>query len=233
MVASYERVAAQGDYRSDLQHLCSNAAFPRLIELDDAGRLARLLGWIDAQAKSPRTKELADPLRQASTGADRAKLLREAAGKMDVYSCDGARTLESAQQAPAPAGVPSVRVSAAPQINGPIKDHDLAKAVADVTPSLDDCYKKALAKTPTLVGRVAVKLEIDPDGKVLKASPADVALTDREVVGCILEGLRPLKLPKNPGPLASVLLPFELTNGSPALPSAPAPSGSLTAKVTP
>jgi hypothetical protein len=237
MVVSYELVAAQGDYRSDLQHLCSNAAFPRLIELDDAGRLARLLDWIDAQAKSPRTKELSEPLRQAKAGADRAKLLREAAGKMDVYSCDSAKTLESAQQIPPPAGVASVRVSATPQIIGPIKDQELAKAVADVTPALDDCYQKALERSPTLAGRLAVKIEVDPDGKVTKAAPTEVAVTDREAVSCILQALRSLKLPRNPGPLASVLLPFELTNGSlaraAAAPSAPSPSGSLTAKASP
>jgi hypothetical protein len=238
MAASYELVAAQGDYRSDLQHLCSNAAFPRLVEQDDAGRLTRLLDWIDAQAKSPRTKELSAPLRQAGTGAERAKLLRETAGKMDVYSCDSAKTLESAQQAPPPAGVPTVRVAATPQIIGPIKDTDLARAVADVTPSLDDCYKKALERTPTLTGKLAAKIEVDPDGKVTRAVPADVALTDRDAVSCILQALRSLKLPKNPGPLASILLPFELTTGSPATPgtapSAPAPSsGSLTAKVSP
>ncbi len=137
MVASYERVAAEGDYRSDLQHLCSNAAFPRMIELDDAGRLARLQDWINSRARSPRTKELAEPLAQAKTGGERAKVLREAANKMDVFSCDGAKTLESPQAATTAAGVPMVRVSATPQIIGPVKkDQDLAKAVIDVTPAL-------------------------------------------------------------------------------------------------
>ncbi len=212
MVASYELVAAEGDYRSDLQHLCSSAAFPRLAELDDAGRLARLEDWIENQAKSPRTKELADRLRQPTTGAERARLLRDTAGKMDVYSCDGARTLESPQASP-PAGVPTVRISAPPQIVGPLRGEDVVKAVGDVTPALDDCYKKALEKTPSLAGKMAFKVEVDAGGKVLRVSPAEVGLEVRDVAGCILQGLRSMKLPKNQGPLASMLLPLELTPG--------------------
>jgi hypothetical protein len=225
MVASYEQVAAEGGYRSDLQHLCSNAAFPRLIELDDEARLARLEEWIDAQAKSPRTKELAEPLRRAATGAERAKLLRDAAGKMDVYSCDAARTLESPQTAPPPtSGTAGVRVSATPQIIGPLEEAELAKAVADVTPALDDCYTKALAKAPSLAGRLAAKIEVDPDGKVTKAGPAELTVADPEAVGCILQGLRALKLPKNPGPLVSILIPLELSPGSASAPAPAAPA---------
>jgi hypothetical protein len=234
MVASYEPVAAEGDYRGDLQHLCSSAAFPHLAELDDAGRLVRLEDWIDNQAKSPRTKELADPLRQARTGAERAKLLRDAAGKMDVYSCDGARTIESAQASP-PTAAPTVRVSATPQIVGPVKDEDLAKAVTDVMPAINDCYRKALEKTPSLAGKMAVKIEVDPDGKIIRVSPADVGLEVREAAGCVLQGLHSMKLPKNPGPLASVLLPLELSPGtaSSLAPAATSPSTSAAAAIPP
>jgi hypothetical protein len=231
MVASYERMAAQGDYRSDLQHLCSNTAFPHLVELDDETRLARLEDWIGVQAKSPRTQSLAEPLRDAKSAAERAKLLRDAASKMDVYSCDAAKTLESPQAAPPAAGMPGVRVPATPQIvgaggTGGIKEEDVAKAVVDVTPSLDDCYKKALAKTPALAGRLAVKVEVDPDGKVTKASPVNATVDDRDAVMCILQSLRAMKLPKNPGPLASILIPFELSAGSPPTLPAPSPSSS-------
>jgi len=93
LVEAYEKLAAEGEYRADVQHLCSSTAFPHLGEVDDAARLQRLEDWIDQAARSPRTKELADPLRQG-TPADRAKLLRQTATKVGVYSCDLARTLE-------------------------------------------------------------------------------------------------------------------------------------------
>ncbi len=67
-----------------------------------------------------------------------------------------------------------------------------------------------------------MKLEVDPDGKVTKVAPAEVKLEDRETVSCIMQGMHSLKLPKNPGPLVSILLPLELTTGSPA-PPAPSP----------
>jgi hypothetical protein len=212
MVASYELVAAQGDYRSDLQHLCSTAAFPKLAELDDPNRLARLEDWIADKARSPRTKELADPLRQAATPAERGKLLRDTAAKMDVYSCDGAKTLESPQAVP-PA-VPTIRVSARPEIVGAIKEDDLAKAIVAVTPGMEDCYKKALEKSPSLSGKMVVKLEIDPDGKVLRASPAETGLDVRDAGKCVLDAVKAMQLPKNPGPLASTLIPFELLPGA-------------------
>jgi hypothetical protein len=209
LVDSYRRVAADGEYRSDLQHLCSNVAFPRLVELGDDDRLARLEDWIGGQPKSPRTRDLAEPLRQAKTGAERAKVLREAAGKMDVYSCDVAKTLEAPQALPPPAAG-GVRVASTPQINGQLKEEDVARAVVEVTPALDDCYRKAAAGA-AVSGKLAVKLEVDPDGKVAKASPVDVTVDDREAVACILQGLRTMKLPRNPGPIATVLVPLELS----------------------
>jgi hypothetical protein len=224
MVASYELVAAEGDYRSDLQHLCSSVAFPKMAELDDSGRLARLEDWIANQAKSPRTKELAEPLRQAATPADRARLLREAAGKMSVYSCDGAKVIESPQAAP-PTGAPTVRVVGDPQIIGPLKEDELERALGQATPGMSDCYKKVLEKSPNLAGKMAVKLEVDPDGNVARAAPAQVGLEVGEAARCVIDPLKAMKLPKNTGPLASTLVAFELTTGAPT----PAPSPSAAA----
>jgi hypothetical protein len=210
MVTAYEQLTAVGEHRSDLQHLCSSLTFPKLAELDDEERLARLEDWLDKQAKSPRTKELADPMRTAPP-AGRGKLLRDTASSMDVFTCDVAKTLDSPQAEPKPSGVPMVRVWAAPQVIGSMKEEDLAKPLADATPALNDCYKKGLAKKPDLAGKLAIKLQVSPDGKVTKASPADLALEDHDTVACILDVIKGLSLPKNPGPLASVFIPLELT----------------------
>ena len=126
MVAAFERLAAAGEYRADIQRLCSNAAIPHLGEVDDAARLQRLEAWIDEQAKSPRTKELAEPLKQG-TSADRANLLRDVANKNDIFSCELAKTLEG----PLPSkgkGPPVVRPYAEPQIIGVLKPEDSPKA---------------------------------------------------------------------------------------------------------
>jgi hypothetical protein len=184
--------------------------FPKLAELDDEERLARLEDWLDKQARSPRTKELADPMRTAPP-AGRGKVLRDTASKMDVFTCDVAKTLDSPQAEPKPSGIPLVRVWAAPQIIGSMKGEDLGKALADVTPAMNDCYKKGLAKKSDLAGKLAVKLQVNAAGKVTKASPADLAFEDHDTVACLLDVLRSLSLPTNPGPIASVFIPLELT----------------------
>jgi hypothetical protein len=234
-VTSYEQVAADGDYRADLQRLCSSTTFSKLGELDDAERLAKLEDWIDKEARSPRTKELADPLRQGG-GAERAKLLRETASKVDVFSCDVAKTLEGPVLPSKGKGPPMVRPYSSPQVNGVLPDADLAKALADVTPAMNDCYKKGLEKKPDLEGKLAVKVKIEPSGKVGSVAPADVSLPDRETAECVLQALKGMKVPPIAGPLVTALIPLELTTagvagveGSASAPAISNPGGAASA----
>jgi hypothetical protein len=226
IAAAYEQLAAEGDYRSDLQRLCSNVTFPKLAEAEDAERLGRLEDWIDRQAKSPRTKELADPLRQGAP-ADRAKLLRDTANKMDIFTCDVAKTLESPVLPSKGKGQPVVRPYSTPQINGVLPVDDLAKALVEVTPAMNACYKKGLDIKPDLEGKVAIKVKIDPSGKVTAAMPAEVQVPEHDTVVCILKAIQDMKLPQNPGPLVTALIPLELTTAGLGAPST-APSGSST-----
>ena len=103
MVDAYERMAAQNEYRADLQKICSTLTFPDLREQDDDMRLARVLDFADTQAKSPRSRRLLDSLREAAAGA-RGELLRAAAADADIYRCEVARTFESPP--PEPVGAP-------------------------------------------------------------------------------------------------------------------------------
>jgi len=223
MVAAYQQVAAEGDYRSDVQRLCSTVTFPKLAEQDDDTRLARIEEWLDKSAKSPRTKELADPLRQG-TPADRAKLLRDTGVKIDVFSCDLAKVIEGpvVQRSK---GFAQVRPYAEPQINGVLAVDVLAKGLVDVTPAMNECYRKALDGKPDLEGKLAVKLKIDTTGKVTGALPADANILDKDVTTCILSALRTMKLPANDGPMVTALVPLQLTlSASPG--GAPAPGSS-------
>jgi hypothetical protein len=210
MIASYERLAAEGEYRGDLQHACSSMTFPRLAELDDGARLDKIEEWVDTQAKSPRTKELAAQLQRAPA-PERGKVLRDTAGNMDVFSCEVAKILESPQAPPKPSGPPQVRVTAAPQVIGSLREDDLGKALAEATPALNECYKKGLDRKPDLAGKMAVKIQVDPDGKVIKATPVELSVDDHDSVVCIVDVVKAIKLPKNGGPLASALVPLELS----------------------
>jgi hypothetical protein len=212
LVPTYERLAADADYRNDLQHLCSSFTFPKLLASDDDARLQMLEDWIDKSTLSPRTKELADPLRQAATGADRAKVLRDVATKLDVFSCENAKTLETPTPMPLK-GDPVVRLYTSPEVVGALKEADIQKAISDGQPALVDCYKKAIERKPDLVGHFTVKLEIDASGKVIKDAPGeDNTLTDHDLVLCLAHALRVSKFPANSGPLSTVLLPLELAH---------------------
>jgi hypothetical protein len=229
MVAAFEKAAAEGDYHGDLQHLCSSVAFGHLAEQDDATRLQRLEDWIDQAAKSPRTKELGDALRQGATPADRAKALRDAAGKVDIFNCELAKVLEGPVLPAKGKGLPMVRLFGEPQIIGVMKPEDVAKPLIDATPALNDCYKKGLERKPDLAGKLAVKMKVNPDGKVMNLSPADETVADKETAMCILQVLKGMEFPKNPGPLVSLFLPLELTTSAlpPGAPGGgPVPGGS-------
>ena len=212
LVQSYQQLAAASEARSDLQHLCSTLNFPKLLASDDAVRMTMIQQWTDAQAKSPRTKEIVEQMRQASAGADRAKVLRDAAGKLDVYSCENAKSLE-APPPPEPTGEAVVRLYSSMQVVGGLREEDVTKALSDVTPALVDCYKKGIERKPDLAGKITVKMQIDPDGKIIKDEPGEgSALSDQQTMMCLAHALRTMKFPTNPGPLASILLPLELTH---------------------
>jgi hypothetical protein len=212
IVQSYQQLAATSEARADLQRLCSSLNFPKLLASDDAVRLTMVKDWINTQAKSPRTKELLDQLSQAPPGPERAKVLRDAAGKLDVYSCENAKSLE-APPPPEPTGEPVVRLYSSMQVVGGLREEDVTKALADVTPALVDCYKKGIERKPDLAGKITVKLQVDPDGKITRDEPGEgSALSDQQTMLCLAHVIRTMKFPANPGPLASILLPLELTH---------------------
>jgi hypothetical protein len=213
IVASYQQIAAHGDQRSDVQHLCSDITFPKLPTMDDATRLAAMEHWIDTTAKSPRTKELGAALQTAATGADRAKVLSDAASALDIFTCTNAKVLE-APPISSPTGAPLVRLYADAQIIGGATDADLKKALADINPGMVACYQDGLSRKTDLTGKLVVKAEIDATGKVVRAKQAEgAAFPDPQTAGCVVDKLKTMKLPVT-GPLVSLLLPLELTRAA-------------------
>jgi hypothetical protein len=95
MVRSFEKLAADAEYRRDLQRLCSKRTLPGLADLDDSARLQSIEQWIDVDARAAPTRDLRERLRQAEAPPDRAKVLREAARALDVLTCDVASVIES------------------------------------------------------------------------------------------------------------------------------------------
>jgi hypothetical protein len=213
ILESYQKLSAQGDARADVQHLCSEVSFPKLATSDDAGRLDFLEKWIDTSARSPRTKDIGAALQQAATGADRAKVLTDAASKLDVFTCTNAKTLAS-PPAPPLTGAPLVHLFSDPQVVGGAKEDDVRKAIADLTPDLVACYQDGIARVPDLAGKLMVKMELDAKGRVERVAPAEgAALKDPQTIGCIVAKVKTMKVAVT-GPLTTVMLPFELTHAS-------------------
>jgi hypothetical protein len=90
LAESYERLALDADYRSDLQALCSRVSLPDFEGLDDEERLTRIEGLVDAGAKSARTRDVAGRLRRAAPD-QRGRVLSEAARETQIFSCDIAK----------------------------------------------------------------------------------------------------------------------------------------------
>ncbi len=211
LATSYEQLAAQGEARADVQHLCSDIAFPRFLNSDDPTRMDMLQKWIDASAKSPSTKDLGAALQKAPAGPERAKVLTDAASKFDIFTCVNGRALE-APPPPLPTGAPTVRFYTDPQIIGGAKMDEVKKAFATITPDLVACYNDGITRKPDLTGKLIVKMELDNTGKVIRATPAeDSALPDAQTGACILNKLRTMKVAVT-GPLVSLLMPMELVH---------------------
>ncbi len=73
------------------------------------------------------------------------------------------------------------------------------------------CYEKALAKNPDAKGRVVVRFEIGPDGRVSSATDDGSQFPDPDVLPCILAGYRKLVFPKPDGGKVTVIYPIEFS----------------------
>jgi hypothetical protein len=93
---------------------------------------------------------------------------------------------------------------------------ELAKALGDLMPAMTACYQKGLTGKPNLTGQVAIKVHVDPDGKVTRANAESTMVDDRDTLDCLAGVIRGAKLPKNPGPIVSLLVPLDLIGGGPS-----------------
>ena len=93
LVDAYGGLAADAEYRADMQRLCSRATLPELAALEVEARAGALATWIDASTTSSRARALGAPLRGGATCDERSAVLREAARAADVLTCDVANAL--------------------------------------------------------------------------------------------------------------------------------------------
>ncbi|MCK6547408.1 AgmX/PglI C-terminal domain-containing protein [Myxococcota bacterium] len=76
------------------------------------------------------------------------------------------------------------------------------------------CYQRALAKAPTLAGRIVARLSIGADGRVLAVELTADAIGDADLAQCLVRTLRSYVFPASPdGSAITVTYPFTFSPG--------------------
>ena len=85
----------------------------------------------------------------------------------------------------------------------------IARVVKGNLSAISKCYEKAMARLPSLSGKVAVKFTIDAKGAVLSAAPGDTNITDADMVSCVVGAVKLMTFPQpDGGGVVVVTYPF-------------------------
>ena len=92
---------------------------------------------------------------------------------------------------------------------GALPKEVIQKVINDSKKKIRYCYEKALAREPSLAGRVGIRFIIAADGRVAKAQVDDSTIGSVAVEKCMLRVIRRMKFP-NPagGGIVEVRYPF-------------------------
>lgn len=225
-----ELQAKEEDFRTDLTNLCAGSAaksdgsIARLdvAAADDAERMREILEWVGTNAKSADTLPLVQKI-GALPPRQRGTALRAEAGKVAATSCPMSLTLD----APPPPPPPPVEPRKADpsfvllKVDGSAKNQlTVAQGLIgkDAAQAINNCYAQGLTTTATLAGKVTLKLQIDPTGRITSAAN-DASALKGPVVACIggaLSGMAlgaPLPDGGKKGAKASVTLDLEPAAG--------------------
>ena len=175
-----DALAKEQDYVTDITNLCTGHAsrpdgsMARLdvYQADNTERMREIATWVSVNARSPDTAPLVAKLASITDPRPRAAALRAEAAKVGLTNCLLATVLESPPPPPpAPVSVinPTFTVI---KVDGPKNAAPVAQSLVapDVASAITACYTAALIGTPTLAGRIDLKLTYDVAGKVSKAS---------------------------------------------------------------
>lgn len=108
--------------------------------------------------------------------------------------------------------------SSSPPANegGKLDEAAVGRALNEQLGRIAACYEQGLGRDPKLWGRVAILMDVDPDGRVRTAAEHESRFPDPAVPTCTMDGLRGVLLPPPiSGPLRLV---WALKLGTPPLP---------------
>ncbi len=87
---------------------------------------------------------------------------------------------------------------------------DVIQAVRAENAKVRGCYERALARSPTLAGRLKVRFAVQPDGAVTEVAIEESTLRDEAMHACIVDVFRALRFPAG-DPEGPLRLNFPLT----------------------
>lgn len=91
----------------------------------------------------------------------------------------------------------------------------VARALNDQLGRVSSCYEQGLGRDPKLWGRVAILMDVNPDGRVTAVVEHESRFPDPAVPSCAMDGLRGVVLPPPIGGPLRLVWPLKL--GSPPL----------------
>jgi outer membrane biosynthesis protein TonB len=100
-----------------------------------------------------------------------------------------------------------------------LPQENIQRVVRDHSPSIRECYARALTSNHALRGRVEVRFVIGPDGTVIFAAAGSSDLPAPAVVRCVVDVVRTLTGFVGAARNAVVVYPFMFTPGGGALPA--------------
>ena len=112
--------------------------------------------------------------------------------------------------APPPAPISRRRIHSGPPITNRIPPEIVMRPIATRAACLRACYQRALTAKPNLQGRVALRLVIDEDGWLRRASVWQNDAGDSELAECLAHELVGLQFPQPEGGKVTVIYPLVL-----------------------
>jgi predicted small lipoprotein YifL len=97
------------------------------------------------------------------------------------------------------------------QISGRLAPDAVDKAVRAKAEAARACYEDELRRSPSLQGRVAVKLGVDASGSIAQACDGGSTLPSSAVIACIVQASSTLAFPAPESGTATVLVPMMLS----------------------
>lgn len=131
---------------------------------------------------------------------------------VEMPGSEGVKEVKLGERGPTQLPPTAVTVDTGPIKTGPeLPEDELARWLTSRKPAVQSCYERQLKRQPTLAGRLVIRFDITPRGRVGKVGFEEDTLRSPAVEGCIAALMRGWVLPFQPEDDTPVAMPFIFT----------------------